>query len=167
MKFVSGGQSGADQAGVDAGLFLGFEVGGNMPKGWRTLDGPRPDYAQKYGMKEHHQSGYPGRTFLNVKETDGTLRFAKDFESPGELCTMRAIRQYKKEWLDVSFFNPPDFDDVLRWIEKFQIRTLNIAGNSEQTAPGIYQFTFGYLVKTFEGSPYVRIRARGSEEARQ
>lgn len=148
MKIQSGAQTGADVAGLDAGLALGFETGGCMPKGFRTLEGPRPDYVQKYGVKEHHQSAYPGRTFLNVKESDATLRFARYFESPGELCTMKAIKQYDKPWYDVHF-GTYDYDEVRAWLKKHDVKVLNIAGNSEQTAPGIYQFTYDYLMELF------------------
>jgi hypothetical protein len=44
-KVQSGGQTGTDVAGVRAARRLGIPTGGVMPKGWKTLDGPRPEYA--------------------------------------------------------------------------------------------------------------------------
>lgn len=41
---ISGGQTGADQGGLDAGKALGLKTGGLMPKGWRTEAGPRPGH---------------------------------------------------------------------------------------------------------------------------
>jgi Circularly permutated YpsA SLOG family len=35
-KIISGGQTGADQAGLRTAKRLGIETGGWMPQGWRT-----------------------------------------------------------------------------------------------------------------------------------
>jgi Circularly permutated YpsA SLOG family len=39
-KIVSGGQTGADQAALDAAIELGFPHGGWVPKGRKTESGP-------------------------------------------------------------------------------------------------------------------------------
>ena len=43
MKVVSGGQTGADRAGLDAAMVAGLSVGGWCPQGRRAEDGPIPD----------------------------------------------------------------------------------------------------------------------------
>jgi len=35
-KIISGGQTGADRAGLVVGKSLGLEIGGTAPKGWKT-----------------------------------------------------------------------------------------------------------------------------------
>ena len=39
MKIISGGQTGADRAGLDAAIAMGFDYGGAVPKGRRAEDG--------------------------------------------------------------------------------------------------------------------------------
>ena len=48
-KIISGGQTGADQAALDAAIKLGIPHGGWMPIGRMTEDGPLPD---KYDLIE-------------------------------------------------------------------------------------------------------------------
>ena len=44
-RVISGGQTGADQAGWRAAKASGIPTGGWMPKGFLTEDGPRPEFA--------------------------------------------------------------------------------------------------------------------------
>jgi protein-tyrosine-phosphatase len=149
MKVISGGQNGVDQAAIRAAKECGLETGGWIPKGCRTLDGPRPDLILEYNMQEHNSFLYPPRTEANVKDSCGTIRFAKTFSSAGERCTLRCIKWHKRPYLDVHLNNPIDKEEVLSWIKKHDIKVLNIAGNSEETAPGIGDFVFEYLKDVF------------------
>jgi len=149
MKVISGGQNGADQAGIRAAKACGFETGGWLPQGCKTLDGPRPDLLTEYGMKEHSSSLYPPRTEANVKDSCGTIRFARTFSSAGEKCTLRAIKWFNRPYLNVDINKPIDKQEVLSWLKEHDIKTLNIAGNSEETAPGIGDFVFKYLMGVF------------------
>ena len=148
-KVISGGQTGVDRAALLAAKFIGLRTGGWMPKGWRALDGCHPDFAEKYAMRECELINYRHRTELNVKHSDGTLRLAHTFTSPGELCTMKAIKRIGKPFIDVAANEPRDLLYVINWIDENEIETLNVAGNSEQTAPGIQKFAFGWLVALF------------------
>lgn len=42
MMIISGGQTGADQAALDAAIILGIPHGGWLPKGRKTEKGPLP-----------------------------------------------------------------------------------------------------------------------------
>lgn len=150
-KIISGGQTGADQAGILAGHKAGLETGGMMPKGFRTLDGPNPEFARLYGLIGSISSDYPSRTIYNVVNSDATIRFAKNFSSRGEICTLKAIEKYNKIWIDVEIANPPLFRSkaVAEWIVSLKIKVLNVAGNSEKTAPGICQWVQEYLAEVF------------------
>jgi hypothetical protein len=134
-KIISGGQSGADQAGLEAGVKLGLQTGGTMPRGFRTLNGPRPDFAQKYGIEESTSWNYAVRTASNVKDSDGTVRFAQDFDSAGERCTANAIHLFRRPSFDVRFedMSPETISSFKKWLEANNISTLNVAGNSENT----------------------------------
>lgn len=140
LKIISGGQTGADIAGLKAAKLFHLITGGNIPKGFRTLKGSKPEYKKIYGLVETPSSDYPPRTYLNVKESDGTIRFFRYRNSPGELCTLKAIVQYKKPFFDVDLNQPIDFviiEKIIKWLEQNNIRVLNVSGNSEQTSPGI------------------------------
>jgi len=146
-KIISGGQTGADHAGLEAAKQLHLKTGGYMPNGFITQDGLKPEMQQLYDMIEHASSKYPPRTFANVKASDGTIRFAKDFNSTGELLTLKAIVQYKRPYIDININNPLHPNLVREWIRKFYIKTLNVAGNAEKRAPGIYDFVVNYIKK--------------------
>ena len=150
VKVVSGGQTGADQAGLKAAQALGLATGGWVPKGCRTLDGPSPWLVSLYDCREHTSDKYPPRTYANVRDSDATLRFAKNWHSPGERCTLKAIQMYHKPYLDIPLCGPPNIKMVWSWLNRLHIHTLNIAGNSTRTCPGIEEFTFAFLTKLFK-----------------
>lgn len=149
MKVISGGQTGADIGGVRAAKDSGLETGGWLPNGCITLQGPRPEYLQEFGMQEHLKKGYPPRTEANVKDSDGTIRFASNFSSAGEKCTLRAIKWFNKPYFDVNINSPPPKEEVILWLKENGINTLNVAGNSEETSPGIEDFVYNYLLEVF------------------
>lgn len=136
-KIISGGQIGADIAGLRAGFACGLETGGWCPKGWKTKTGSNPGLGVIYGLVEHSSGSYPPRTFMNVKSADATVRFATNFESAGERCTLKAIRQYHKPYLDVPFVlrngvlvakMEPSY--MRAWLSSKKVEVLNVAGNA-------------------------------------
>ncbi len=149
QKVISGGQTGVDRAGLVAAALIGLETGGTAPQGYRTSDGTDYDLKDIFGLKEHWSSSYPPRTEKNVEESDGTIRIARDLESAGERLTLRLIKKHGKPHLDIHENNPLSIERVVEWMSNYNIETLNVAGNSEKTAPGIYQFALNYLVKVF------------------
>jgi hypothetical protein len=150
MKVISGGQNGADQAGIEAAKIVGLKTGGWLPKGCRTLDGPRPKFLDLYQMQEHASASYARRTEANVRDSDGTIRFARVFSSAGEKCTLKAIKWFNKPDLKIDVDNLPAVEQVVSWIKQHNIQVLNIAGNSEQTAEGIGKIVREYLIQVFE-----------------
>ena len=149
-KVISGAQSGADIAGLETAKRFGYETGGTMPFGYKTLDGCKPEYKLLYGVSAHPSSSYVPRTRKNVLESDGTIRLAYNFSSKGEICTLRAIEDHKKPHFDVDLFDPPPISSVTNWISCHRIAVLNVAGNAEQTSPGTYLAATAYLERLFE-----------------
>jgi len=145
----SGGQTGADEAGLIAARKANIPTGGWIPKGFLTENGPNPSLS-KYGLAETNSSSYVPRTYANVKDSDGTIRFATDFTSRGEIVTLDGITKYKKPYIDVDMNNPRPFGDVAAWIRNNKIETLNVAGNRESVAPGLEAFVVEYLGKVIE-----------------
>jgi len=146
-KIISGGQTGADEAGLIAAKSLGLQTGGWMPASFRTQEGRKHEFKSLYGMQEHSSYYYPPRTFQNVKESDGTVRFATKFDSSGEKCTLKAITQYDKPYFDVDINKNLELQQkqFVSWLKCNTIKTLNVAGNSEQTSPGISQVVVTFL----------------------
>ena len=135
MKIISGGQVGADIAGLRVAQRLGYETGGWMPKGFRTLSGDHPEYAEMYGILETADGGYPVRTRLNVKTATVTLRYAHNFHSYGEKATARYLRSMNKPHLDVDInyvekILSPSPHYVSRWLAVYEPEIINIAGNA-------------------------------------
>ncbi len=149
LKVISGAQNGTDQASLQAAKQLGLATGGWMPKGCITLDGPRFDLLEEYGMQEHPKKGYPPRTEQNIIDSDGTLRFATNWSSTGEKCTLKNIEWHNKPYFDVDINKPCNWFEVYQWLAINNIKILNVAGNSEKTSPGITEKVFEYLTILF------------------
>lgn len=147
-KIISGGQTGADQGALRAAEELSLKTGGWMPKGFRTEDGLRPDLAKRYGLVEHSSSAYPPRTLSNVMASDGTLIFGNR-HSPGCRLTERYVNDsnsalYLIEWPEITFVN--DDYQFRYWLEHYEIKCLNVAGNRESKNPGIGEAVRQFLI---------------------
>jgi hypothetical protein len=135
-KIISGGQTGADQAGWRAAKASGVATGGAMPKGFQTEDGPRPGFAELYGAAEMPTDSYPARTEQNVRDSDATLWFG-DTTTSGAQATVGACQRFGKPCLPIdpgAAFEP---SHVAAWVAENRVKTLNVAGNRESDEPGI------------------------------
>ena len=164
QKVISGGQTGADQAGLIAAARFGIPTGGWMPHGFETSDGPDPQLADRHGLREH-SGGYAERTSTNVRDADGTIRIAGTFDSLGERCTRRCIRERRKPYIDVDMHDPIEVAEVVDWIRTHQIRVLNVAGNSRpksRTAKawGIEEFAVEFLCQLFRELGHEEVSGR-------
>src|SRR5260370_19200614 len=72
-KIISGGQTGADRAGLDFAIKTGLEHGGYVPRGRKAEDG-RID--ERYNLLAISSSSYPARTRRNIAESERTLIFS-------------------------------------------------------------------------------------------
>jgi hypothetical protein len=144
-KLISGGQTGADQAGWRAAQAFGLPTGGWMPRGFLTEDGPHPEFAEHYGAAELPTESYPARTEQNVQDSDGTLWFGAT-TTAGAQATIGTAHTLRKPCLPIypgASFKPAH---VVAWVTENAIRTLNVAGNRESEEPGI-----GVRVEQFLG----------------
>jgi Circularly permutated YpsA SLOG family len=137
-RVISGGQTGADQAGLAVAKRLGVATGGCMPKGWLTEAGPCPNLGATYGLEEAETAAHAERTERNVLASDGTVVFG-DARSPGSMLTASLCGRHGKPCLLVPLDSDPvDAAGKLRaWIAEQGVRTLNVAGNRASQAPGI------------------------------
>jgi hypothetical protein len=118
-----------------------------MPKGFRTEAGPRPSYAERFGMHETSSRSYRSRTLQNVIESDGTAIFGGPLLAGGSLLTKRLCEGLGKPCLVLDF---PAANDQRKlfgdWLASHPIRVLNVAGNRESQSPGVEEFVFHFLV---------------------
>ena len=131
---ISGGQTGADQAGLFAAKKYKIKTGGFAPEGWKTLTGPNPELLQDtFGLAELRGGGYKQRTWANVIISDGTIRFAVSFNTGGERCTRQAIKYCNRPHFDIDLKieDEEETERAADWIKKNSIFVLNVAGNSE------------------------------------
>ena len=137
QKIVSGAQTGADRAGIDAALEKGVAYGGWIPKGRKAEDGIVPlKYTE---LKELTRGGYPKRTEQNVIDSDGTVIFTYGKLTTGSALTRKFAIQHGKPYLHIDLdleSNP--HGTIKKWILENNIHVLNVAGRSASKAPGIY-----------------------------
>ncbi len=152
VRVVSGGQTGADQAGWRAAERLGYLTGGWMPHNFRTEDGHHPEFAKRYNARALQNGSYQERTKLNIVESHGTLIFG-NVNEPGSLLTFVTCKQMRRPRMvvsDADLLNVGELplsttiDHVRLWVYANDIRVLNVAGNRESKHPGI-----GALVESF------------------
>lgn len=148
-KIISGGQTEADRAGLDAARTAGIPTGGTAPKGWRITDWDGNDASDStlegLGLVEAKTSAYPPRTRQNVKDSDGTILFGY-MESGGCRLTIEACKKEGKPYIC-----NPTVKEFLQWIDDRQIAILNVAGNRHSAYnPDIYQDVYDFLIKAFK-----------------
>lgn len=150
LRIISGGQSGADQGGLEAAKQLGIPTGGWMPRGFLTESGLRPEFADLYGMLECPEVEYSPRTETNVVDGDGTVIFG-DVILIASRTTQGFCVKHRKPCHVVSWRSgqPVPLDAAAgfrRWISENNVRILNVAGNYESRQPGIREATKNFLV---------------------
>lgn len=147
---ISGGQTGADEAGLEAAYQAGIATGGFAPKTYRTAIGSNYILQRKYNLLEDSSYNYPPRTLKNAKFADATIRLAYNFGSRGEKLTLKYIKQENKPYLDVDINNPVTPIEVAEWIHNNRFEVINIAGNTNTEDNRVYLFCVNYLKRVFE-----------------
>lgn len=136
-KIISGGQAGADRAGLDAAIELGIPIGGYVPKGRRSEDGGVP---LKYPLIEMATADYLPRTERNVVESDATLLFTVLGLTGGSLRTQEFAAKHKRPFKRINLDKLGDnvaAAEVREWLAENNFSVLNIAGSRESKMPGV------------------------------
>lgn len=148
-KIISGFQTGVDIAAIIAAEKNKIETGGTIPKGFRTQEGNRPEYATLYNAKECCCTFYQHRTEINVKNSDATVRIAGDWRCTGTALTGRLILKHNKPNLDISLHDLNNKkEELINFLKQYE--TINFAGNSEKSVPGIQLVVETYLTEIFK-----------------
>jgi len=88
LTVISGGQTGADRAALEAARKMGIRTGGWVPAGWRTEAGKDLSLAE-FSCVLHDDWRYPPRTYANARDSDVTVWFGRD-DTRGYGCTKNA-----------------------------------------------------------------------------
>jgi hypothetical protein len=145
-RIVSGGQTGADRAALEAARAAGFPAGGWVPKGRWAEDGRVPD-----GLGELRETESPDpaeRTRRNVADSDATLILSHGALQGGSNLTREEAARLAKPclWLDLEQLPfEPAVERVLAWLEQHAIRVLNVAGPRASEDAEIYRDAFALV----------------------
>jgi hypothetical protein len=140
-RIVTGGQTGADRAGLDAAAAAGLERGGWCPfGGWAEDRRVPPGLLRDYPELRETASADPDvRTELNVRDSQATLIVrARAVPSPGNDRTSATAERLGRPCLVTT----GDADRVLMWLDGIGSGlTLNVAGPRDSEQPGVYALT--------------------------
>ena len=152
VKIISGGQTGADLAGLWIASCFSIPTGGWAPAGWKTQIGSQPELT--YWDLVEHKGGYKPRTIANVEDADLTIVCSAKL-SPGTRLTINACNERSKPLFVFLYEHgkvqssldrlEPTLDELTNHIKRRELfgdMVLNVAGNSTQTDPGAFEFTF-------------------------
>lgn len=153
-KIVSGGQTGADRAGLDWAIENQIECGGWCPAGRLAEDG---EIDLKYPLTETPSSGYSQRTGWNVRDSDGTVIFSL---SPDLSGGSALTKTFAADWTRPCLHLHPEADEaatrlvdpaerLVAFIDEFFINTLNIAGPRASSERLIDRFVNETLNRAF------------------
>src|SRR6266480_2320082 len=140
---VSGGQTGVDQAALRAARNCGLTIGGWCPPGRECEAGLIPP---EFALKETPNDRSPEapdvphsqRTEWNVRDSDGTLVIVvNQGRDLGTEWTVRCAKNYKRPLLLCDVGDSEAKKKIERWLGSNLVSTLNVAGPSELTSPGI------------------------------
>ncbi|APW60458.1 YpsA SLOG family protein [Paludisphaera borealis] len=151
LRVISGGQEGVDASALRVAKRLGLETGGTMPLGWLTEAGPRPEYADLYGMVECQEPGYPARTKANAKSGHVTLWLGPT-GSTGYRCTRDACKRLGKPFIEITDLSPESAFAAAtivagRLLFQHDPVIVNAAGSRASKAPGISEQAEAFLIK--------------------
>lgn len=147
IKIVSGGQTGADRAALDAALELGVQCGGWCPKGRKAEDGKIPE---RYPVIELVGGDYRDRTLKNVEDTDGTIIFYFDTMSGGTALTHRFCRSKHKPFLLIDgcvMSAEVAAARIAGFSRSLSGKTLNIAGPRASGNESTYDFVYEVICR--------------------
>lgn len=135
VTVISGGQTGADRAGLEAAMLLRLPIDGFVPKGRKAEDGFVP---MRYTLREADSSSYMERTRLNVELSDVVLIYSKSPLTSGTKRTRDIAHEQSKSVFLTKTVG--ELEKFRHWLSRFEGAELRImvAGPRESKDPGIY-----------------------------
>lgn len=152
-KVISGAQTGADRAGIDAAIAVGVQYGGKIPKYRRSEDGAVPLHYEE--LTEIPERNYLVRTEANVEYSDATIVFSRKRPTAGSRRTIEFAYRHGKPCLHVDCSSGTYLElakVTIDWLKKLPLSegVVNVAGSHESTMPGIYMKVFHIMVEVLD-----------------
>jgi putative molybdenum carrier protein len=150
-KLISGGQTGADRAGLDFAIARQIAHGGWCPRDRWAEDGP---IDLRYQLVETPTADPLQRTEWNVRDSDATVIFSL---SPGLEGGSRRTEEFAHSFLKPCLHLSRDREGAAaptifrKFLQKHQPRILNVAGPRESQEPGVGTFCREVLERGFAG----------------
>jgi len=147
-KIISGGQTGADRAALDAAIACGMDYGGSIPRGRNAEDGSIDRRYEK--LVELDSAMHRVRTEQNVMDADATLIFTRGEATGGTALTVQYAQQYKKPFLLVDVMDTGTDEAAVgieKWLDETRPTVLNVAGPRESKSPGMYGTVYHILAE--------------------
>lgn len=148
IKVISGGQSGVDQAALQAAIDSDIKHGGWCPPGRVCEIGKIPERYYLIETPDERDLSAPEiprsqRTIWNVRDSDGVLVFwdkkVTELQSDkGTKLALETANNLGKPFLIIDISKKVSITEIANWISLNNIEVLNVAGPSENTSPGIY-----------------------------
>jgi hypothetical protein len=149
-KIISGGQTGADQAGLDAAIKNNIPHGGAIPKGRMTENDVLP---AKYNLKEMTTKSYSKRTEKNVMDSDGTVIFTQGRLTGGSLLTQKKAIEHGKPVIHLDLI-AVDIKQAGVALHQFiidkNVEVLNVAGSRASNDERVYGAVFEIVDSVLE-----------------
>lgn len=148
-KIISGGQTGADRAALDASILHSFPCSGSCPLGRIAEDGKIDSI---YNLAEIG-GGYRARTKKNVEDADGTAVFYSGYVSGGTELTVAFCIKHKKPYklIDIDLIEHELATESLqKFIIDYDIEILNVAGPRHSQCPEIYNYVKSVITLLLE-----------------
>ncbi len=143
---VSGGQTGADRAAMDAAMRVGLPVRGWCPAGREAEDGPIP---LRYPLRETLERSPGARTRYNVRDADALIALAPFESSAGTALALAEAERLGKPALIVELEQTGSAEGIAAWVQAHGARSINIAGPRESERPGVYNVALEALMEAF------------------
>jgi hypothetical protein len=157
-KIISGGQTGVDQAALRAARASGLSIGGWCPPGRICESGLIPLEFELQETLEDRSVDAPEvarsqRTEWNVRDSDATLVVRpENVTDSGTTWATRCATRYGRPFLECDPADREALTKVTEWLGRLQIQTLNVAGPSERTVPGIGRKVYALLMNVLSRS---------------
>jgi hypothetical protein len=143
---ISGGQTGADQAGLWAAHDCRIETGGSIVADCMTEDGPNPFVAGFFELTILETDDYRVRTRKNIEDSDGTILFRCKDSSGSKLTISICNKLNKPKYIVIPGITTPR--EVACWLIQKRIKVVNVAGNrASQAPPDFFDKVYGFMVK--------------------
>jgi len=144
LIIISGGQTGADRAGLDFAIYNSFPHKGWCPRGRKAEDGK---ISSQYQLEETPSADYLQRTEWNARDSDGTVVFTMGKElTGGSKRTAEFAIKHGKPLLHLYPGKSYQLSgELLDFVSRNNLQTLNVAGTRGSKEPEVYRFALEIL----------------------